>query len=253
MNINIISIVFAAIYAISGILLIVNMAKPDMFTQVRTDRNNNDVKRVKLTYYTACFLDGEGSDRDHCSPLNESCNPLEEPPVIINHTKGVPLNEDSSNTEEYVPGDYNNQGGIFPMEFICRLHHVSGPIFIFGFVCALVCAVLQILVCLGLCSGTFNCLTQIVGFLSSLGLLVSLIIFGVFPSVWDAFKKDFVDDLTIPEGFEDHVNQAKLAADYSYERGPILYLSSFALCAIFFTTLLICLCSCCCKKKKESV
>eukprot|EP00919_Chromeraceae_sp_WS-2016_P025188 GHVR01059601.1.p1 GENE.GHVR01059601.1~~GHVR01059601.1.p1 ORF type:complete len:252 (+),score=39.24 GHVR01059601.1:56-811(+) len=250
---NILSIVFAAIYGVSGIILLISMSTPDMQTQVRRDELGV-LTKVKLTYYQACFLDGDGGANDVCTRMDGECNhsitPESDPSVIesflnLNHTNGG---------RGIRPGDYNNRGGIFPATTLCLFHNIGGPFFIIGFVCALVCAGLQVVVCLGLCSSMLNSITSIVGFVSSICLLIGIIIFGGFPVIWDLFQKEFlgsVDDAYLgtlnPSTGENH-SVTTTDVGYYYDRGALLVFSSFALLAIFVVTILIC---CCCKNDKE--
>eukprot|EP00919_Chromeraceae_sp_WS-2016_P032434 GHVR01076619.1.p1 GENE.GHVR01076619.1~~GHVR01076619.1.p1 ORF type:complete len:117 (-),score=6.80 GHVR01076619.1:319-669(-) len=111
--------------------------------------------------------------------------------------------------------------------------------------------VYQIVSCLGLCSSIFDCLTQIVGFVACGAIGIGIIMFGLLPSLWDkaqgAFPKiDLPVDL--PPDLPPVDLPELLPTNYSYQQGSLLYLSSFALLAVFVATMFVCCCKCFCKK-----
>eukprot|EP00919_Chromeraceae_sp_WS-2016_P007673 GHVR01018029.1.p1 GENE.GHVR01018029.1~~GHVR01018029.1.p1 ORF type:complete len:248 (-),score=39.28 GHVR01018029.1:229-972(-) len=229
--------------------------------------------RVSLSFYRACFLpppppkdgDEEGSEekeelKSYCTSLDSKCNPKKAPDTSYPHTKGVPF--DSENIlAGYIPGDYNNSGGIYPISFLCTLHNISAPVYTLGTVLVFVCAALQIIVCLNICTSIFQCATQITGLVASVCIGFGIILFGLLPVVFDMYK-DILPKLPQPPSLGldlpldilgdifgdllpiDILGDLFNPKYYLYEIGALLYLICCALVAVFAASMFICCCKC---------
>eukprot|EP00919_Chromeraceae_sp_WS-2016_P057599 GHVR01136561.1.p1 GENE.GHVR01136561.1~~GHVR01136561.1.p1 ORF type:complete len:238 (+),score=49.77 GHVR01136561.1:89-715(+) len=204
---------------------------------------------VTITYNKVCFLHGvEG----HCSGIDDKCNPYDVPPENIGHKEGLPLLGDRSNKSDYVAGDYNNQGGIYPLALLCHVHKMASPLHIVGVVFCFFCAALQIIIFLGIYTKRFaelvDCTTQVIGFISFFMLTISVVIFALLPLLWDMFGSDYPTN-SLNEIPEDGVGRVRVSHEFTYDRGILLYITSAAVFILFISTTVICCCKCCSVKK----